>query len=153
MALDADRARAIPFDPLTVQVERGALAFFAKSTGQRDPVYSDPAAARRAGYPDVPVPPTYFFGLELALARDAFAYLGELGIEKTTILHGEQSFTYHSMAYAGQTLTLRPRIVDAFSKKDGALQFVVKRTDIVRDGEVIAEAESVIVARPGVSEA
>ena len=34
-----------------VLVEKGRLRFFAKATGQTDPVYSDEAAARAAGHP------------------------------------------------------------------------------------------------------
>ena len=40
-----------------VLVEKGRLRFFAKATGQTDPVYSDEAAARAAGHPGLPVPP------------------------------------------------------------------------------------------------
>ena len=40
-----------------VLVEKGRLRFFAKATGQTDPVYSDEAAARAAGHPGSPVPP------------------------------------------------------------------------------------------------
>ena len=34
-----------------VLVEKGRLRFFAKATGQTDPVYTDEAAARAAGHP------------------------------------------------------------------------------------------------------
>ena len=51
--------------PFTVDVEKGRLRFFAKATGQDDPVYHDESAARAAGYPGLPVPPTFFFCLEM----------------------------------------------------------------------------------------
>lgn len=65
MAIDAGKARAQKFEPGVVTVERGRLALFARVTGQTDPVYTDVAAARAAGHPDLPVPPTFIFGLEL----------------------------------------------------------------------------------------
>ena len=37
--------------PFQVDVEKGRLRFFAKATGQTDPVYLDDAAARDAGHP------------------------------------------------------------------------------------------------------
>jgi acyl dehydratase len=146
MAIDADRAKAIQFVPLTVEVERGRLRFFAKATGQTDPVYLDLDAARAAGHPDLPVPPTFLFSLGLE-AADPFGYVDRLGIDLRFVLHGEQSFTYHHLAYAGDRLTLEERIVDVYTKRGGALEFVVKQTDITRDGQPVAQTRSVIVIR------
>lgn len=146
MAIDVDKAKALQLAPITVQVERGRLAFFAKAIGQSDPVYSDVEAAKSAGHPDLPVPPTFFFSLELEQA-DPFGYIVDLGVDLRRVLHGEQSFTYHSLAYAGQTLTLQPHIIDVFAKKGGAMEFLIKKTDITRDGELIAEATSTLIVR------
>ena len=40
-------------------IERSRLQFFAKAIGETDPVYTDVAAARAAGYADLPAPPTF----------------------------------------------------------------------------------------------
>lgn len=147
VAVDLAKAKELRFDPRVVTIERGRLRFFARAIGENDPVYSDVDVAKRAGHADLPVPPTFFFSMELE-SPDAFGYLGELGIDLRRVLHGEQSFTYHSMAYAGETLTLRPRIVDAYSKKGGTLDFIVKQTSIERaDGAPVADATSVLIAR------
>ena len=146
MAIDADKARAYRFDPIVVPVERGRLALFARVTGQADPVYSDLAAARAAGHPDLPVPPTFFFGLELE-SPAPFGYLGELGIDLREVLHGKQSYSYHALAHAGDTLTLTSRITSVVSRPGSGLEFLVKQTDITRDGALIAEASTTIVVR------
>ncbi|MEV8372147.1 MaoC family dehydratase N-terminal domain-containing protein [Kribbella sp. NPDC056861] len=146
MAIDLDKAKSLELAPFTVDVERGRLRFFAAAIGETDPAYSDLDAAKQAGHRDLPVPPSFFFSLELD-GPHPFGYLAELGVDLRTVLHGEQSFTYHSIAYAGDTLTLQPRIVDAYSKKGGALEFVVKQTDITRDGALVAEATAVVVVR------
>lgn len=146
MAVDADKARAYQFDPIAVTVERGRLALFARVTRQTDPVYTDLAAARAAGHPDLPVPPTFFFGLELE-RPDPFGYLAELGIDLRQVLHGKQSYSYHALAHAGDTLTLTSRITSVVSRPGRALEFLVKQTDISRDGELIAEASMTIVVR------
>ncbi|MFO7191220.1 MULTISPECIES: MaoC family dehydratase N-terminal domain-containing protein [Thermocrispum] len=146
MPIDAAQAMAQEIPPLTVAVERGRLAFFAKATGQDDPIYSDVAAAKAAGHPDLPVPPTFFFSLELEQS-DPFAWITSLGVDLRTILHGEQSFTYHAMAYAGDELVLQPRIVDVTSKKGGALELVTKKTTITRGDDLIAEARTVLIAQ------
>ncbi|MPY85553.1 MAG: MaoC family dehydratase [Actinophytocola sp.] len=146
MAIDVEQAKALELAPNTVKVERGRLRFFAKAIGETDPVYSDTDAAKRAGHSDLPVPPTFLFSMELE-SPDPFGYLADLGVDLRRVLHGEQSFTYHSMAHAGETLTLQPRIVDVLSKKGGAMEFLLKRTDITRDGELVAEATSTIIVR------
>jgi acyl dehydratase len=146
VAIDRAQALALQLPPLDVEVERGRLRFFARATGQTDQVYLDLEAAKRAGHRDLPVPPTFFFSLELE-AADPLGWLTVLGVDLRRVLHGEQAFDYTAPAHAGDTLTLRPRIVDVFAKKGGALEFVVKQTDITRDGEPIAQARSVIVVR------
>lgn len=152
MHIDPEKAKALPFRPIEAEVERGRLRFFAKATGQDDPIYSDVDAARQAGHPDLPVPPTFFFSLELE-DPDAFSFLADLNINLGRILHGEQSFTYHSLAHAGETLVLKPRISDVYTKKGGALQFLVKHTEITRpNGEPVADAEfSLAISHPEVT--
>ncbi len=120
MAVDVHKAMAYRFEPVVVTAERGRLAFFAKATGQSDPVYTDLDAARATGHPDLPVPPSFYFSLELE-RPDPFGWLAALAIDVRRVLHGEQSFTYHAMAHAGDTLTLRSRIVDVTVKKGAPL--------------------------------
>lgn len=146
MPLDVEQAKAARFEPFQVTVERGRLAFFAKATGQTDAGYADLEAAMEAGHRDLPIPPSYFFSLELEQA-DPFGWLIGLGVDPLTVLHGEQSFDYHTMAYAGDVLTLKQRVLDVVDKKSGAMQLLRKQTDITRDGEPVAEARTTIVIR------
>jgi acyl dehydratase len=146
VTIDAGQAMAYPFEPVVVTAARDRLAFFAKATGQRDPVYFDLDAAKAAGHQDLPIPPSFFFGLELE-RPDPFGWLAALGVDLRWVLHGEQSFTYHAMAHAGDTLTLRSRIVDVAVKKGGALELLTKQTDVTRGSDLIAEAVSVIIVR------
>ena len=133
--------------PFRVEVETGRLRFFAKATGQADPVYTDEAAARAAGHPGLPVPPTFLFCLEME-SPDPAAIRELLGMDYRTLLHGEQGFTYHAMAYAGDTLTYRQRIADIYDKKGGALEFVVRQTRVTNQrDELVAELRCVTVVR------
>jgi acyl dehydratase len=135
----------------TADVERGRLRAFAHAIGETDPVYTDVTAARAAGHPDLPVPPTFLFGLGLGRGAQDFAWLTGLGVDLRHVLHGEQAFTYHAVAHAGDTLTLSPKITDVFSKRGGTLQFLVRRTVVERaDGAPVAElAETIVVRNPG----
>jgi acyl dehydratase len=136
----------------SADVEKGRLRFFATATGQTDPVYADEAAAQAAGYPSLPVPPTFLFCLEME-APDPAAIRNLLGMDYRTLLHGEQGFTYHRMAFAGDRLTFEQRIDDIYDKKGGALEFVVRKTRVTNQrGEDVAELRAVTVIRNKVAE-
>ena len=133
--------------PFAVDVEKGRLRLFAKAIGESDPIYSDEQAARAAGHASLPVPPTFFFCLEMERA-DPYDWFHELGMPLGQVLHGEQSFTYHRTAYAGETLTFSAELLDIYEKKNGALQFLVQR-NFVSDasGAPVAEFDRTIVIR------
>ncbi|MGV0983044.1 MAG: MaoC family dehydratase N-terminal domain-containing protein [Limnohabitans sp.] len=130
-------------------VEKGRLRFFAKAIGETDPVYTDEAAAQAAGHPGLPVPPTFLFCLEME-SPDPAAIRNLLGLDYRRLLHGEQGFTYHRMAYAGDVLSFEQRIEDIYDKKGGALDFVLRKTRVTNQrGEHVADLRTVTVQRNG----
>jgi hypothetical protein len=119
--------------PFSVEVEKGRLRFFAKATGQEE--VSDA------------VPPTFLFCLEMESPNPA-AIRDLLGLDYKRLLHGEQGFTYHAMAHAGDTLTFEQRIDDIYARKNGALEFVVRKTRVTNQrGEPVADLRCVTVMR------
>lgn len=144
MALDSS-AIGLPLPETELEVERGRLRLFCTAVGETDPVYLDVATARAAGHPDLPVPPTFFCAIQHE-HPEPFAWLVKLGVDPARMLHGEQSFTYHAMAYAGDRLRLRAHISDIFTKKNGTLDFIVRDAEVTRDdGQTIAKLRDVIV--------
>ncbi|MET8422704.1 MaoC family dehydratase N-terminal domain-containing protein [Nocardia sp. NPDC004860] len=139
--------------PITMTLDAGRLRFFAKAIGETNPVFTDERAAAAAGHRALPAPPTFLFAIELE-QPDPFGWLAGLGVDLRRILHGEQHFIYHATAYAGDTLTASPRITDVYSKKGGALDFLVRQTAVTRtDGSLLADLRSVLVVRnPGASQ-
>ena len=142
--------------PLRAKIERGRLRFFAEAIGETDPAFIDLDTAIRAGYPDLPVPPTFLFGLKLD-RPDAFAWLIELGVDLRFILHGSQRFDYERMTFAGDDLLLESRISDVYEKRGGALEFVVVDTDVTRvsgagdagqDDRIARFTETIVVRHP-----
>ena len=134
--------------PVSVlQIERSRLKFFAKATGDTRAIYTDESAAREAGFPDLPAPPTFLFTAELdSGASDQL--LADLNIPISKLLHGEQSFTYHRIACAGDTLTVRSTISDIYERKNGTLEFVVKTSRAHNQrNELVAELRSVLICR------
>lgn len=151
--LDRDRHVGTVSEPRTVQVETGFLKFFARATGETDPIYFDEDAARAAGHPAIPVPPTYLFPLSMsAPAKRGGVFDAEngLGVDMARVLHGEQSFTYRRPIYAGDTLILTTTTSDIYARKGGALEFIVQDTRAVDpDGALRAEMRTVTVVRNG----
>jgi acyl dehydratase len=129
------------------EVEKGRLRFFAKATGQRDPVYVDEAAAAREGYSSLPVPPTFLFCLEMeACGSRQLCDLFGIGIGQ--LLHGEQHFSYHAPAVAGDVLRFTGRISDVYHKKDGALGFIAVETRVTnQQGIHVADMRRTVVVR------
>lgn len=136
-------------EPRSIEVEKGQLRFFAKATGEKNPIYFDEAAARAAGHPAIPAPPTFLFCLEtMAPSRDSV--MAKLGIDIGRVLHGEQQFTYGKPIYAGDTITMKTKVADIYDKKGGALDFIVQDTEAVNQrGEKVGVSRTVIVVRNG----
>ncbi|MBL0086444.1 MAG: MaoC family dehydratase N-terminal domain-containing protein [Ideonella sp.] len=131
----------------TLPVEASRLRLFAKAIGETDPIYTEESAARAAGHPALPVPPTYLFCLE-SESPHANGLRAQLGVDYTRLLHGEQRFRYHRMCFAGDTLTFRQRIADIYDKKGGALEFAVRETEVRNQrGEPVATLTNTLVQR------
>jgi hypothetical protein len=147
MYIDRERALKHQIASMAFEVERGRLRFFAQTIGLADPIYVDLDAARRAGHRDLPVPLTFLGNsLELELPNP-LGWLAEVGGDLTKTTHAEQRFRYFALAYAGDSLLLRRRIADVYTRKGGQLEFVVKRTDVLRGSEKIADIDCTIALR------
>lgn len=135
----------LAMEPFTVTAEPGRLRFFARAIGETDPVFFDDDAARAAGHPALPLPPTFLFTMELDGPRP-FAFFERCGLDFARLLHGEQSFAYHRLAHAGEALTFTARVADVYDRKGGALTFVVRRTAVTdAAGLPVADLDTVLV--------
>jgi hypothetical protein len=115
--------------PFTVAVERGRLRFFGSVIGLEDTEFTSLERAREAGHHDLPVPPTFLFGLELEHQADAQGPDGP-PVDPSRVLHTEQSFT------------------DVYRRRAGTMEFVVRDTAVTRpDGTAIADLHQVIMVR------
>jgi len=132
---------------LKVKVEEGQLRFFAKAVGETNPVYTDEAAAQAAGYRSLPAPPTFLFSLNLAHPDPLARYI-EMGIDLARLLHGNQQFDYFLPICAGDRIRLESTVVDIFTKKNGALEFVVEETTATNQmDELVGKSTQTLVIR------
>ncbi len=104
------------FGPYTVAVTREHVRALAATLGMDDPRYHDPEAARAAGMPDLPAPPTLPTRYGLWANRPLLAELEAIGAPLPRLLHGEQHYRYLAPVYAGDTLTGSPAIVGLAQK-------------------------------------
>ncbi len=136
-------------EPRSIDVEAGQLKFFAKATGQTDPIYFNENAARAAGHRAIPAPPTFSISLAAGVPAQC-GTLESMNVDMRRILHGEQSFTYHRMIYAGDRITLVTTTSDIYEKKGGALEFIVQDTTATnQNGELCTTFRTVVVVRNG----
>lgn len=151
--LDRESLVGVVSEPRLVDIEAGFLKFFAKATGETNPIYFDDAAARAAGHPAIVMPPTYFFSLQMshpAKRGDLFDQENGIGVDTSRILLGEQGFIYHQPIYAGDRITVTTNTEDIYAKKNGALEFIVQTHRFENgQGALCAEARQVTVVRNG----
>lgn len=131
--------------PQTVDVEKGRLKFFAKAIGETDPVYTDEAAAKAAGYSALPAPPTFAFCLEME-TNSLWDNIAAMGVPVGKILHGSQTFKYLAPIVAGDKITFVTKVSDIYDKKGGKMEFIIEDTTATnQDGTPVAELQRVIV--------
>jgi acyl dehydratase len=130
--------------PLVVDVERGHIRRFAEAVGDSNPIYVDEAAARAAGHPRIPAPPTF------AIALRANDPRGGIELDWRKLLHGEQELIYARPLYAGDRLTIVGRIAGAAVKetKSGIMDVMVLETVATDgDGARVFTARSTVLVR------
>ena len=135
------------FSSCTTDIEKGRLRFFAKAIGETNPIYSDEDAAKAAGYPNIPAPPTFMFSVDLD-GPEMLPIVGLLQLDIGRVLHGTQDFEYLGQIYAGDRITQSSKIVDIYDKKGGALEFVVQESTYTnQNDELVGPAQQTLVYR------
>ncbi len=135
------------FKAYSATAEAGKVRLFCKAIGEEDPIYVDEAAARKAGFARIPVPPTFLQAITND-NPDKGGLLQLLGVDIGLILHGEQHYDYYAPVYVGDTITCQQKVTDLYDKKGGALWFVVSETSMKdQGGKPVAKATSITVVR------
>lgn len=128
----------VPDDLMHKEIEVGRFAVtaddirvFAEAVNDLNPLYLDPEAAHRAGYPNVIAPPTYCLHLrggrivpEVPLAPGLAS------------LYAGQEFEFRDELYAGRTYTVTARLAEVYEKtgRSGPLGVIVREM-LVKDDD------------------
>jgi hypothetical protein len=135
------------FPAFKVELEKGMLRLFARAIGEDNPVYVDEEAAIAAGYPSLPMSPTYPFCLGKFI-DDPFDALHLFEVDFNSIVHGEQEFNYYVDVYAGDILHGQKHVCDIYEKNHGKLEFIVVKTEFTKeDNTLVCDATQTIVVK------
>lgn len=137
--------RTFPLKPF--EVERGKIREFAAATCDKNPIYSDRAAAQAAGYEDIPLPPT--FGTVVGFwALDEKRQTEQLGLPIAGVLHGEEEYIYLAPIYPGDTLTGERKVASIVDRKgkSGSMQIITLETTYTnQEGQEVLKARTMVV--------
>lgn len=75
------------------------------------------------------------------------AFIEDLHLDLTAVLHAEQAFTYFAPVFVGDEVLLETSVSEIFEKKKGALVFIVQNTHVVKNGLVVADMRRTLVVR------
>jgi MaoC dehydratase-like protein len=129
---------SLPRFEVTVDQER-LRKFVAAIGAPHDRVESDVA------------PSTYMKVIEGA-GNSSREIVRALGVDLRRVMHVEQEFEYHDPIRAGDQLTVERCVADIYDRKDGALEFVVVDTSILRNsGQSVGRSRQWILVRNAVT--
>jgi acyl dehydratase len=139
-----------PLPPFTFEIERTKIREFATAIGDANPIYQEVAAAQAAGYPDLPIPPTFPTTFRRWGRTAKNAEKVDLGIPLARVLHGEEEYTYLAPLCAGDTVTGTTRMIDVQEKSGKSGQMEIVTTETVyqnQHGQEVLRTRSVTVIR------
>lgn len=145
MAIDPARVGTV-FPAFSYEVERSKIRELAAALGDANPLYHDVEAARAAGFPDLPAPPTMPTLFSFWSEPPMLARLAELGVELARVLHAEEEYEYHAAVYAGDTIIGVMKLVSARSRR--GMEIVNLETSYSNQrGAVVAVARTMMIVR------
>lgn len=129
--------------PETATILAEDIRRFAEAIGDSNPIFHDPAAAERAGYPNAPATPTF-----ITRFRVPFAEAG-LDPERSQVLHGEQEYAYSRPIFAGETLVARHRVksIRQTARAGGMAIMTLEQLCDTPEGERVATGSATVVVR------
>ena len=133
------------YPAVTVTVGRDDVLRFADAIGEDNPLFRDPEAARRAGYPEQLAPPTFVTRMQI-LTSAQVVLDEELGLNYSMVVHGEQAYEWRRPVVVGDVLSAVPRIADMYAKKSNEYLVIEAEIKDAR-GEAVAVGRTILISR------
>lgn len=113
--------------PWTYEVTTTSVRGFARGVGYTDPVYFDVDAARKAGYRNLPAPPTYLGTPVFIPGRSSDTFSGPTEGQPSVnhglpgLLDGGTETEYFDVICAGDTLSVQGKVAGLDIRESGSL--------------------------------
>ncbi|NWJ45988.1 MAG: MaoC family dehydratase N-terminal domain-containing protein [Chloroflexi bacterium] len=134
----------------TFEIEKGKIREFVSAIGDPNPIYRSEEAAHAAGYPAIPVPPTFPTVVNIWGNNEGFSIPDALGVPSPRLLHGEEDYTYLAPVYAGDTITSTITLKSVEEKQGNTGKLEIILFEVVHTnqrGEEVLHGHQVVVAR------
>lgn len=139
-------------EPWTYELTTTSIRAFARGVGYQDPVYYDEQAAKAAGYPGLPAPPSYLGTPVYIPAQSDGTFSGPRGGRQglrhglRNVLDGGTETTYQRVLVAGDVLSATSKLVDLQTRESKSLGTMLIATNETTftdaQGEVVANQRS-----------
>lgn len=129
--------------PQAGEITTDAIRQFADAVGDANPIFRDEAAARAAGFADIPAEPTFITRFHIAFSEAG------LDPEHTQVLHGEQEYAYERPLVAGDQISVRYVVagVRQSRRADGMAIITLEQVCEAPDGTRPATGKAVVIVR------
>ena len=104
-------AIGVESEPVTHQVERGAIIKFAQAIGDPNPLYNDEEAARETHYGGLIAPPTFLRSMLSGPSKVEFERPYSAGLD------GGSEWEYFEPVRVGDRITVTDRIADLYERQ------------------------------------
>jgi len=128
-------AKGKRYPPFEYEVGKEKIREYAHAVGEDNPIYFDRAAAKDAGFRDIPAPP--MFAVVYSAGSVGPAVLDpDVGIDFAMMVHGSQEFVWGEPVCAGDTITTETAVSD-ISEKAGRGFYVFESVSRNQTGEEV----------------
>ena len=118
------------FDPSEVKINSWEVSQFAHAIRDDNPIYFNLEEAKKQGYRDLPVPPTYFSKMTFSGEGGGSEFFSTLGIDYRKLLDGGREYRYYKQVCAGDTIIYKTKVENIVERegKRGKMDIVTAIT-------------------------
>ena len=111
-------------EPMTAEVEKGAIIKFAQAIGDENPLWNDPAAARKTPYGGLIAPPTFLRSCRVERPELPF------DLPFNRLLDGGSDWEYFEPVRPGDRITATSRVTD-LQERPGRMGIMIFMTTLI----------------------
>ena len=96
-----------------IDITRWRISQFANAIRNSKPIYYDVHEAKKQGFKDIPVPPTFFSRMTFSDPN----FFATLGVDFRKLLDGGREIKYYSQCQAGDTISYQTKVENIVEKE------------------------------------